>query len=100
MKLALLFAALAASAITFAQQVPKAAEPIPVPPAPLKAPVITGQVPQAAEPTPSKAPIPAPQLSNTDLSALLRAQTAAIRELSSRIDSLEDRVRKLERGQR
>ena len=87
MKLALFFAFIIASANAFAQQAPRLLLPVPpvqpVPPA-----------------DPPKAPPRAPQLSNAELSELLRAQTTAIRSLSSKLDSLEERIRKIERGPR
>lgn len=81
MKLALFFAVIISFASAFAQQAPQAPAPKPPPPA-------------------ASLPPQAPQLSNAELSELLRAQTTAIRELSSRIDSLEERIRKVERGSR
>lgn len=87
MKLALFFALIIASANAFAQQYPQAPRAIegskPAPPA-----------------APPKAPPGAPQLSNAELSRLLRAQTTAIQALSSKLDSLEERIRKIERGPR
>lgn len=84
MKLSLFFAFIIASAIAFAQQ----------PPAPRQ----VMQVPHGPSPMP---PSPqAPQLSNAELSELLRAQTTAIKALSSKVDSLEERIQKIERGPR
>lgn len=78
MKLFLFFVFIIASANAIAQQAPRAIEiPRPAPPAPR-----------------------APQLSNAELTELLRAQTTAIKSLSSKIDSLEGRIDKIERGQR
>ena len=84
MKLALFLAFTVACANAFAQQAP-AAIPRPAPP---------------VLPAPPAAPPRAPQLSNAELSELLRAQTTAIQSLSSKLDSLEERVRKIERGPR
>jgi hypothetical protein len=82
MKLALFFAFIIASANTFAQQAPR-----------------EGQAPRAIE-RPAREPSRAPQLRNAELSELLRAQTTAIQSLSSKLDSLEERIRKIERGPR
>jgi hypothetical protein len=84
MKLALFFAFIIASANAFAQQAPHAIEiPRPAPPA-----------------APPMAPPRAPQFSNAELTELLRAQTTAIKSLSSKLDSLEERIGKIEKGQR
>ena len=82
MKLPLFLAFTVACANAFAQQAPAA---IPRPP--------VFRAPPAAPPR-------APHLSNAELSELLRAQTTAIQSLSSKLDSLEERVRKIERGPR
>lgn len=89
MRLASFFVLIITSAIAFAQQVPGYAQ----------------QAPRAIEPPPRPVPPAAPprappqalQLSNAELSELLRAQTTAIRSLSSKLDSLEERIRKIER---
>ena len=91
MKLALFLAFTVACANAFAQQAPAAIPRPPVLPAPPAAPVL---------PAPPAAPPRAPHLSNAELSELLRAQTTAIQSLSSKLDSLEERVRKIERGPR
>lgn len=84
MKLSLFFVFIIASANAIAQQAPRAIEiPRPAPPA-----------------APPKVPPRAQQLSNAELTELLRAQTTAIKSLSSKIDSLEGRIGKIERGQR
>ena len=84
MKLSLFFALIIASATAFAQQAP--------------APRQVTQIPQGQSPVPP--PPQAPQLSNAELSELLRAQTTAIKALSSKLDSLEERIQKIERGPR
>lgn len=66
------------------------------------------QAPGLAKPAPPAVPAPAPpavvpqapQLSNEELTRLLRAQTTAIKSLAGQLDSLEDRIGKLEKGQR
>jgi 3-oxoacyl-ACP reductase-like protein len=61
----------------------------------------TRQPAQAPRPSPPMAPAPAAaQLNNEELTALLRAQTAAIKSLRSKLDSLEQRVEKIERVRR
>tara|TARA_R110001599_G_scaffold333327_1_gene549248 strand:- start:916 stop:1185 length:270 start_codon:yes stop_codon:yes gene_type:complete len=89
MKLALFFAFLITSVNGFAQQAPEAPRPV-------------GQYPGAApqEPLPLIGPAVGPQLSGAELFKLLRTQTAAIQALSSKLDSLEERIRKIEEGPR
>jgi len=89
MKLALFFAFIIASANAFAQQQAPRAIEIPRPAPPMAPPA---DLPKAAP--------RAPQLSNTELTELLRAQTTAIKSLSSKLDSLEERIGKVERRQR
>ena len=48
-------------------------------------------------PSPSKASTPADSLdASRELKELIRAQTEAIRTLTSKVDSLEDRLRRIE----
>ena len=88
MKLAIFFLAVIFCGNTFAQQ-PPGAPPLPTPP------MFPPAVPPAAIP---KAVPRAPEFSNQELTALLRAQTAAIKSLSSKLDSLEERLGKIEKG--
>lgn len=92
MKLALCFAFILASASSFAQQAPRAMVRDQVP--------REAQVPGEAVERPAKAAPRAPAAGNAELSELLRAQTAAIKSLSSKIDQLEERVSRLEGGRR
>ena len=78
MKPALFFAFIIASTNAFAQQAPGAINSPP------------------PRPAPEAAASRAPQLSNAELSELLRAQTTAIQALSRKLDSLEERIRKIE----
>lgn len=82
MKLTIFFVFLLslASVNAFAQQAPSRS--IKLPPAAPMAP------PQASQPN------------NTELTDLLRAQTTAIKSLSNKLDSLEKRIDKIERGER
>jgi hypothetical protein len=86
MKPFLLLAFTVVSVMSFAQQPPQPA----------------GQAPGAVvKPAPPAAAPPlAAQPSTAELAELLRAQTAAIKSLSARIDSLDERIRKLEDGAR
>lgn len=49
---------------------------------------------------PPMAPPETHRSDNTELFQLLRAQTEAIKSLSNKIDTLEERIDKLERGER
>jgi hypothetical protein len=83
MKVAVFFLAVVVCGNAFAQQPPG------VPPRPY------GQ----GAPPPMALPRP-PEFSNQELASLLRAQTAAIKSLSSRLDSLEERLGRIEAGRR
>ena len=88
MRIILLIATLLAPAVALAQQAPQAPQPMPPRPAPPAAP-------------PAAAPPAAPQPpSNTEIADLLRAQTAAIKSLSGKLDTLDARVKALENGTR
>lgn len=80
-----------------AQQAPRAAE------AQLeRAPRVTAVQPNRSVPAPSNvlmAPA-APRTTDPELAELLRAQTAAIKTLSSKIDTLEERIGRMEQGKR
>jgi len=84
MKVAVFFLAVVVCGNAFAQQPPR------VPPR------SSGQ---GAPPIAMVPPIP-PELSNQELASLLRAQTAAIKSLSSKLDSLEERLGRIEAGRR
>ena len=88
MKLDLFFALVVASANAFAQQ-----------PRPDQAPRAI-ELPVHQAPIPRPSPPQALQPSNAELSELLRAQTTAIKSLSSKVDSLEERIRKIEQRPR
>ncbi|MDP1996487.1 MAG: hypothetical protein Q8J90_04775 [Gallionella sp.] len=90
MKLALFFAFIIASVNAIAQEPPSAVTK-PLPPKPHDA--------YKAKAAPM-APLSATKLSNEELSGLLRAQTNAIKSLSSKLDSLEERIGKIEKGGR
>lgn len=69
-------------------------------------PALAQQAPQAAQERPAPSPAPAPPgaapgavpaaPSNKELADLMRAQTAAIKALSGKLDSFEARIRALE----
>lgn len=65
-------------------------------------PVPPPQVKQAPQMAPPRAVPPAPPVApvqnNEALTELLRAQTAAIKSLSNKLDSLEERIGKIEKG--
>lgn len=93
MKLALFFVFIIVSANSFAQQEPRA--------------VIVKENPKTMAPPKMAPPVamapphaPESQTSNEELTNLLRAQTTAIKSLSSKLDSLEERISKIEKGQR
>jgi hypothetical protein len=88
MKRALFFAFLIASSNAYAQQ----------PPRPDQAPRFD-KAPKADAPRAIERPR-TPQLSNAELAGLLQAQTTAIKSLSSQVDSLEERILKIEKGAR
>jgi len=89
MKLALFFAFIIASADAIAQEAPRAVEiHRPASPAPPPIGPTYKTVPSASQPN------------NPELIELLRAQTSAIKTLSSKLDSLEERIGKIEKGQR
>lgn len=79
----LFIAAILASVPAFAQQAPQAPQERP---GPTPAPAPPGAAPGAAQAAPS----------NKELADLLRAQTAAIKSLSGKLDTLETRIRALE----
>lgn len=81
MKPALFIIAIIASASAIAQQIP-----------------VEVRTPRSAPP--AAAPPRAPEFSKDDLIGLLRAQTAAIKALSSKLDSLEERLAKIEEKSR
>lgn len=90
MKLALFFAIAIASVNAVAQEPPSApGAKKPAPPMPVKTTATFAVVPP-----------PSTKLSNEELAELLRAQTSAIQSLSSKLDSLEKRIGKMEKGER
>ncbi|MDD5177062.1 MAG: hypothetical protein PHQ05_11645 [Sterolibacterium sp.] len=92
MKLALSYACILASANVFAQQAPgvinrPAAEP----------PKIAAPSWKIAPPLAVVPPITGEKPTNAELTELLRAQTIAIKSLSSKLESFEQRIEKIER---
>ena len=107
MKIALSLAFVLLSGSALAQMAPA----LPVPPPPVQPspqmaprPIPPPQVKQAPRMAPPIAMTPpptvpmGPEQNNEALAELLRAQTAAIRSLSNKLDSLEERIGKIEKG--
>ena len=67
-------------------------------------PAAAARLPRAASEAKAGSPPGSPQLaqptSNQELATLLRAQTDAIKALSSKVDALEERIRTLEKERR
>jgi hypothetical protein len=102
MKLIGIIAALFTSAAAFAQQAPNAVQMPPsfaqIPPRARLALPPAAAPPSA--PTPS-APFGAPSVKKEDeLAKLLNAQTEAIKALTAKVDTLDERLRKIENGGR
>lgn len=90
-------ACMAMTPLAQAQQAPRAAE-VQLE----RAPRVTAVQPNRNIPAPSNvlmAPA-APRSTDPELAELLRAQTAAIKTLSSKIDTLEERIGRIEQGKR